>query len=149
MTQANAWVLDLGEGLQVAVGVYELVHIIEAPRIFPVPVAPAYFYGASLWQGEPLPIMDLSRRLSTHCGTQAPSLIAVTVYHDPGSETLRYGGIGLSIKPRQETVCDAQQCALPEEFPRWRDFAISCFSDGATHPIPILDVSAAFSRAIT
>ena len=43
MSEVNAWLLDLGEGLHGAVGALEMVHVLpDAPALFKIPRSPAY-----------------------------------------------------------------------------------------------------------
>ncbi len=43
MSEVNAWLLDLGEGLYAAIGELEMVHLLpDAPALFDVPQSPPY-----------------------------------------------------------------------------------------------------------
>lgn len=144
--EANAWELDLGDDLRAAVGLYELVHLIDAPVIQPVPVVPRYCRGVSLWQGLVLPVIDLAAWLGGHRPRGRAELLGVLVYRASPEEEAQFGALALADKPKRLAVGDEHMCELPGETPLWRQLAISCFRHGRV-AVPILDTPTVFAKA--
>ncbi len=144
--EANAWELDLGDDLHAAVGLYELVHLIDAPVIRPVPVVPRYCRGVSLWQGLVLPVIDLAAWLDAHRPRGQAELLGVLVYRTSPEAAPQFGALALADKPRRVAVSDEDMCELPGAIPLWRQLAVSCFSHGRA-AVPILDTPAVFATA--
>ncbi len=148
LTQArgNAWLLDLGGGFRAAVGSRVLVHLIDQPEIFSIPCTPAYCSHVALWQDQVLPVMDIAARLGV-LRPVAPKLLAVACYQEASGGGISYGAIQLAALPVAIAVDDATACALPEQLPRWRELAISCFDYQGIGPVPILHLGRLFSAA--
>jgi chemotaxis signal transduction protein len=144
MSSANAWLLDLGGKLQVAIGARELVQIIDAPNTFKVPLTPACSHKVMFWQKRMVPVLDLSIRInSTESKGQ---LLAIVGYDDAESGNARLGAIILAAPPVRIAVDDEQACSLDEHMAAWRELANASFSqNGAV--IPVLHLSRLFGRA--
>ena len=148
MSEVNAWLLDLGEGLHAAVGELEMVHILpEAPALFEIPQTPDHCRRVLVWRGEVLPLMDIAMRLEARSsavdGTRG--LIAVTAFEEAPGRPARHGALWLNRAPARIRVDDAQACGLPESLPDWRPIAISCFDYAGLGPVPVLDLHTVFS----
>jgi len=145
MSEVNAWLLDLGEGLLAAVGELELVHLLpDAPALFDVPQSPAYCRKVLVWQQEILPLMNLATRLLGRPAARGGGLVAVTAYQErPGADP-SYGALMLSAPPVRVRVADSQACGLPEAQPGWRHMAIACFEREGRGPVPVLDLAKVF-----
>lgn len=150
MSTANAWLLDLGDAMRVAIGMRELVQIIEAPNTFSVPLAPASCSKVMFWQKRMLPVLDLSIRLNQGANKRASkgSLFAIVAYQDKESSDAKLGAICLTAPPVRIAVDDAQACVLEQEMACWRELANASFSrEGAV--IPVLHLSRLFGAAET
>lgn len=142
MSRMNAWVLDLGMGYKAAVGMRELLHLIDVPRTFAVPCAPLYCHKVVFWQERLLPVMDIASRL---CGTaQEAQFIAVIGYQQKRGEPPKFGTLLLASTPLRVEVSDEQACNLPEKILGWNELAISCF-DYQGDALPVLDLNRIFS----
>lgn len=144
LARMNAWVLDLGGGCQAAVGAREVLHLIDTPRLFDVPLAPAYCRQVVVWQERLLPVMDVAGRLGY--GMQSGPFLAVVGYQRMRGELPQFGALVLASPPRQVSVSDEQACDLPEEALHWKTLAISCF-DHQGDAVPVLNLSRAFGPA--
>lgn len=144
MSRMNAWLLDFGNACRAAVGVRELMHLVDAPVTFAVPLAPGYCRRVVLWQERLLPVMDIAARVGAQpCNA---SFLAVIGYQQQRGEYPQFGALMLSSPPRQLAVSDEQTCSLPDESSAWQELAISCFEHQGA-PVPVLNLSRIFSSA--
>lgn len=142
MSEADAWLLDLGSGLHAAVGLLELIHLIpDPPERFEIPLCPPYCSRVFLWQEEILPLMDLETRLLHHPAQAHPKLIAILGY----GEEPQHGALVLNTPPLRIRVRDEQACALPDELAYWQGFTLACFRHTRLGAVPILDLQGLFS----
>ena len=146
MSNANAWLLDIGGAVQVAIGMRELVQIVDAPNTFTVPLTPACNRKVMFWQKRMVPVLDLSIKLdSTESHGQ---LLAIVGYADRESGNAELGAIILSAPPVRILVDDEQACRLDEHMAPWREVANASFSqNGAV--IPVLHLSRLFAGSMT
>ena len=146
MSEVNAWLLDLGEGLLAAIGELELVHLLpDAPALLDVPQSPAYCRKVLVWQQEILPLLNLAARLLGRPVIGGSGLVAVTAYQEhPGADP-RYGALMLSAPPVRVRVADSQACGLPETQSGWRCLALACFEHAGCGSVPVLDLAKVFS----
>ena len=94
MKSLNAWVLDLGLGYKVALGVREILHLIDAPTTFDVPCTPPYCSKVVSWQGRMLPVMELASRLDGK--SIVGQFIAVVGYQKVRGEYPQFGALLLT-----------------------------------------------------
>lgn len=141
MSSANAWLLDFGDACRAAVGARELLHLIDAPVTFEIPLAPAYCHQVVKWQDRLLPVLDMSMRLGG--APQMGAFLAVVGYQQRRGEFPQFGALRLSAPPRQLSVGDDQSCALPETADAWQPWVISCFEQRG-QAIPILNLGRVF-----
>ena len=141
MPRMNAWLLDFGGSCQAAVGLRELLHLVDTPASFAVPCTPAYCRRVVLWQERLLPVMDIAARLGG--ASPANSFIGVVGYQRQRGEHPQFGALALASPPRQLAVTDDQACRLPEENSAWRELAISCFEHQGV-PVPVLNLNRIF-----
>jgi chemotaxis signal transduction protein len=140
----NAWLLDFGDACRAAVGARELLHLVDAPATFAVPLAPDYCRRVVLWQERLLPVMDIAARVGAQpCNA---SFLAVIGYQRQRGEYPQFGALMLSSPPRQLAVSDEQTCPLPDEGSAWQELAISCFEHQGA-PVPVLNLRRIFSSA--
>jgi chemotaxis signal transduction protein len=144
MSTANAWLLDLGETIHAAIGMRELVQIIEAPTTFNVPLTPAHSRNVMFWQKRMVPVLDLSIRLNNKASKG--KLMAIVGYHDEANKAASLGAIILAAPPVRIAVDDAQACTLDDEMARWHELANSSFKQGEA-VIPVLHLSRLFGAA--
>ena len=145
MSSATAWLLDLGGSMQVAIGMRELVQIVDAPSTFTVPLTPACSRKVMFWQKRMVPVLDLSIKLnSTESKGQ---LLAIVGYEDTENGSAGLGAIILAAPPVRISVDDEQACNLDQNMAHWRGLANASFSqNGAV--IPVLHLSRLFAGAV-
>lgn len=144
MSQANAWLLDLGKGYNVAVGVRELLHLIDMPVLYDVPRTPACCSRAVFWQAHLLPVMDLACRF--HDASHELRFIGVVGYQQRKGESPQFGAVALAAPPVQITVSDEQACELPENMLARANLTVSCFEYGG-NKVPVLNLYQLFGVA--
>lgn len=144
MSSANAWLLDLGGKVQVAIGARELVQIIDAPNTFNVPLTPASSRKVMFWQKRMVPVLDLSIRLNSTASKG--QLLAIVGYEDTESGSAGLGAIILAAPPVRIFVDDEQACSLDEPMENWRELANASFSQNGV-VIPVLHLSRLFGSA--
>jgi hypothetical protein len=141
MTTSQAWLLDLGASMVAAIGVRELVQIVDAPLTFAVPLTPACSRHVMFWQKRMLPVLDLSIRLNAQAS--AGKLLAIIAYQNSKEGGVGLGAIRLASPPVRITVDDDQACPLEQHMVCWFALANSSFQqNGAV--IPVLHLSRLF-----
>lgn len=145
----KAWILRTGN-LHVAIGEFELVHIIAGwQRFTPVPASPPWCHHVFLWQDHLLPLFDLEILVSPLSSDNPESrslsrgIVAVVAYQISDDE-ICYSGLGLSAPPFLRVVRDEEICDYPEDYQDWHKIALSCFEDLDLGPVPILDIQKIF-----
>ncbi len=141
MMQAKAWLLDIGLAYMAAVGVREVMHLLDVPVTYAIPCTPPYCNRVVSWQGRLLPVMDIPLRVGGE-SLQA-RFMAVVGFRAPQGGAVDYGAIPLVSPPRQILVGDDQACALPEYMHRMDRLAMSCFKF-EEQPVPILNLQLLF-----
>lgn len=137
--------LDFGKGYRAAVGMRELIHLIDVPSSFVVPCTPAYCHSVLFWQGKLLPLMDVACRLGG--AVQDAPYVAVVGYQQKRGEYPQFGAIQMASPPTQVAVSDEQACKLPDEIQGWDKLAISCFEYNGT-AVPVLNLTRLFSAPL-
>lgn len=127
MADVNAWLLDIGSGMQAAVAENEIVEYLVSPRTHRVPLAPPYCASVVFWRNHILPVFDLARlsqSSSTTCGTH----LCVLVYQTAPKKPLQHLAITLQAPPERIVVSDDDACGWPEAFPEmWTSITRSMF----------------------
>lgn len=154
MASANAWLLTLSHNFPVAVGEFELIHVIpDPPTPFAIPRTPRYCRHVIAWERKILPVMDLAHRLlgevalTERSAVNVSTFVAVVAYYTEG--TLRYGALLLDRVPARIRVDDDQACVLAEPLSGWGALALSCFTHQEYGPVPVLDLAAIFTSGAT
>jgi len=143
--RTNAWLLNFGHGLHAAVGARVLLHIIDDPKLHPVPCTPVHCHSVVYWQGQLLPVLDMASLLD---GDPQPHLLlAIAGYQDHTENVARLGALLISAPPTAIAVGNTQSCSLPEQPVNWNKYALSCF-DFHDEAIPILNLARIFSPAM-
>ncbi len=153
---ACAWILSFSPRGRVAIGEFELVHILDrAPRRFGIPGTPAHCREAILWQEEVLPYVDL-RKLAPAEDADTPEssgetrsadgeVVAVVGYHAFSKELPQYGALRLRAIPTRVLVTNNSACDLPDDIGELHRMACSCFRHSDFGPVPVLDLPRMFA----
>lgn len=147
MSQAGAWLLDLGENLYAAVGERELRYLLtDPPSLTIIPNSPPYCRTVLVWQGAVVPVMDLAHRVLGRVVTRShkDEVIVLATFQEHTQAPIQYGALLLGSIPTRLSVNDNQVCHLPDPKPLWQRLACSCFQHEIHGPVPILNLTKVF-----
>ena len=113
MTTSEAWLLECGDSLSIAVGDHEMVEYIQGPFCYSVPVSPAYCDSVLLWQDKFVPVMDIAAVFDKPVD-QANSVICLLNYQPEPNTALLQLAIRVNKAPEKVTVDDAHACETPD-----------------------------------
>ncbi|HED35194.1 MAG TPA: hypothetical protein ENJ08_13440 [Gammaproteobacteria bacterium] len=153
MSGVSAWVLEVSPGISLAVGQFEMAHIVDQMHLTAVVQAPEYCKYATIWNNRIIPIFNIAQWLSTNNHVENPankqsdhySIIAILIYKLENGE-FAYGGIPLKKSPALEKISNNQQCGLPADTEKWKEIAISCFRSQNNQAVPILNIRSLFEN---
>lgn len=147
MPNSTAWLLNLGGPLRAAVGVRQILHVIDAPRLMGIPQAPPHCRQVLVWEDNLLPVMDLGTWFGVSAAPGAPFFAGIAAYQErPGAPT-QHGALRLTGIPTRIQVDDDRACGLPEQPAGWQHLAMSCFLHD-DQAVPVLDLTYIFSDAL-
>ena len=139
----TTWLLPLDQTMNVAVGEYEFIHIVDQPEYISIPQTPEHCKHVILWNENIVPVINLSSWFSGHEQDEDAGVVAILIYNNSEGELL-YGGIKLVNIPVSDKVKNDQGCSLPGNADKWKEISLSCFKSGNGAIVPILDVAALF-----
>jgi len=139
----TTWLLPLDQAVNVAVGEYEFVHIVDQPEYISIPRTPEYCKHVILWNENIVPVINLSSWFYGHEQSEDAGVVAILIYNNSEGELL-YGGIKLINIPVLDKVKNDQGCSLPGNADKWKEISLSCFKSCNGEVVPILDVAALF-----
>jgi len=142
-----AWLLQVDRLVNVAIGQFELIHIIDEPDYMSIPQAPDYCKDVVLWNNNIVPVMSLASWLTSCLQVDNTGVVAIVVYQDDQGKH-KFGGIKLSSPPIQAKVNNSQQCQLTDDLDKWRKVSLSSFKSKTGDIVPIIDVSKLFSQVL-
>ncbi len=140
-----AWLLQLDRLVNVAIGQFELTHIVDQPEYISIPQAPEHCKDIILWNDNIVPVMNLTSWMSGDKQSDAPGVVAIVVYTGAQNNYL-YGGIKLNNPPVQVKVKNIQQCQWTKSLDKWKILSISCFKSQEGEVVPIIDITKVFSQ---
>ena len=147
MAEATAWIVQLSDGLYAAVGERQMVHLVEEPILEPVPYTPVHCRHIILWEGELLPVIDLTAWLTDQATEPAQASICVVSWQEHPDTAPQYGALLFAGIPRKLQVSDHHACSLPTQPAGWQAIALSSFHHD-DQPVVILDLPRIFSDAL-
>ncbi len=153
MSGVSAWVLEVSPTISLAVGQFEVAHIVDQMHLAPVVQAPEHCKYVTIWNNRIIPIFDIAQWLSANGGVEKQAnkqsdhyrIIAILIYKLENGE-LAYGGIPLSKSPVLDKINNNQQCGLPSNTAKWKKIAASCFRSQNDQTVPILNIQALFQN---
>lgn len=142
MSTSDAWLLECGESLAVAVGDHEMVELVRSEHLHRVPGTPAHCASVLVWQNEIVPVMDLG---PLHGGAESPrdnAYQCLLHYQEASGAALQLLALQVVRAPERIRVDDAQFCEFPREHEhsRLRGITLSCFTHHA-RPVIVLDIA--------
>jgi chemotaxis signal transduction protein len=147
--KAPAWIISITDTVSVAVGEFELVHILpDNPKLFSLPQAPHYCQQVFVWQNKIIPLMNLAEKFGLEKNSTTGEQFAVSIfaYRTEKTGQPEYGALLSNAIPHRCEVSDKQACQLPTELYLWRHYVRCCFQDTDTQKvIPILKLDRLFA----
>lgn len=141
----RAWLLDFGRGLQAAVGIHEMSHVLLETELFEIPRAPYYCGEVLVFEGMILPVMDVISLIEQqHIVREGHDVIGIAVYQEATTGNLNYAAMHLATMPTPLFVDNRDACDLPTHLYYWQPYTISCFMY-EDKPIPIIDFTKLFT----
>ena len=148
MAIASALRLQVGAAQMAAIGLHEMIEVIEGAEPIHVPRAPRYCHAMVRWREMLIPIFDLANWCGFDAGGAtggAARFHAILSYESGDPQRPGFGCLGLESFPVTIQVDDQAACALPAKL--WSAVALSCFRDGPSI-VPILHLSALFDPKV-
>ena len=139
-----AWLLQVDRLVNVAIGQFELIHIVDEPDYLSVPQAPEYCRNVILWNDNIVPVICLTSWASGNVDSDNSGIVAIVVYKGIHNN-YTYGGIKLDTAPVQARVKNDQQCQLTDNLITWEGVSLSCFKSSTGDIVPIIDITKLFS----
>jgi chemotaxis signal transduction protein len=147
--KAPAWIMPITDNLSVAVGQFELVHILpDKPTLFTVPKTPSYCQQVLVWQNKIIPVMSLATRFGEQKDSTIAehSIIAIFAYRSEITNLIEYGALFVNNTPRRVEVGNEQASPLPPDLVAWTQYISCCFQETDTEQvIPILKLECLFA----
>jgi chemotaxis signal transduction protein len=144
-----AWIISITDTLSVAVGEFELVHILpDMPELFHVPNAPPYCQQVFIWENKIIPVMNLAEKLclEQHSATHSRIVISIFAYRINRIGVAEYCALFSDSVPHQIDISDEQACPLSADLYSWTPYFRSCFQEAETKKIiPILKLERLFT----
>lgn len=147
MAEAQAWLLQLAEGTEAAIGIRELLHLVPQPLPWvAIPRAPEYCRHALWWDEHIVPVFDLENWLFPGKKAAVKPLVGIVAYQEDELGPVNYGALMLATSPRQIRVDDANACALSGSTALFQPIAIAAFNH-ASGVVPILNLTSIFTHS--
>ncbi|MCP4331794.1 MAG: chemotaxis protein CheW [Gammaproteobacteria bacterium] len=143
MTTTQAWLLECGESLSIAIGFNEMVELLQNQNSYSVPGSPGYCSRVLIWQESTVvPVMDITSLHSEDGENHENPYICLLKYQQAPQMPLQYLALLVNTPPRRIEIDDDQACELPEEIVRstLQPVAVSCFLY-EDKPVVILDLT--------
>ena len=145
MNGVPAWVLEIDTSTSVAVGQYEIAHIISQANLVAIAQAPEYCKFVTIWNNCLIPVFNITHWLSPEKPSEYHSIIAIMAFKLDNGD-VSHGGIQLSNPPVLAHISNDQQCELPDNADKWKNIAISCFRSSNGQAVPILNIKSLFQN---
>ena len=142
MSTSDAWLLDCGESLTIAVGDHEMLELVQTGQQHQLTETSEQGSEVLQWQDKTVPVMEIS---SLHTGNQLQSpdsYLCLLNYQVAADTPLQQLALRVTRAPERIQVDDAQLCEFPREYDnsRLKAVTLSCFTHHAK-PVLILDIS--------
>ncbi len=142
MSTSDAWLLDCGESLTIAVGDHEMLELVQTGQQHQVTETSEQGSEVLQWQEKTVPVMEIG---SLHTGSKlesSDSYLCLLNYQVSADTPLQQLALRVTRAPERIQVDDAQVCEFPREYDnsQLKAVTLSCFTHHAK-PVLILDIS--------
>jgi chemotaxis signal transduction protein len=115
MTTSQAWLLDCGNSLSIAVGFNEMVELLQNHNSYTVPGSPGYCSSLLVWQNNSLvPVMDLAMLAGKKPTDNEVPFVSILRYQEAPRMPLQHLGLKVKTAPRRIQINDEQVCDFPQ-----------------------------------
>lgn len=144
---STAWLVDVCDGLLVAVAEREMMAFETPPEIRTLPLTPTLCSKVVFWGDRIVPLVTIGAMRGKQTDTPISAVVIMAYQREPKTP-LRYVALGVKSDPVKIMVSDKQACDLPDNLAEdiWGELALSVFSRNG-QPVPILDIATLCSRA--
>ena len=151
-----AWLLSPGHACTVAVGKFEVRHLLTNPKTYCLPRAPEYCRRLLWWNDRLVPIFDLAGWMVDADGVtravNSEESLSASIYAIVGYNTItspiEYGAFEILEPPKMVYVKDSDFMTPDNKFAAKKAAIHSCFNDDG-RSIPIINVGKIFSGLLT
>jgi len=142
MSTSDAWLLECGESLSIAVGDHEMVELLQAAQCHHVPGSPYYCSQVLLRDEDIVPVMDIDALQRGIAAEPSDFYLCLLNYQEASNSPLRQLAVKVRRAPERIQVDDAQLCDFPADFDDslLKPLALSCFIHHAK-PVLIIDIA--------
>lgn len=115
MTKSQAWLLDCGNSLLIAVGFHEMVELLQNHNSYSVPGSPRYCSSLLVWHDNSLiPIMDLASLAGKKLADNETPFVSILRYQEAPRMPLQHLALKVTTAPRRIDIDDEQVCDFPQ-----------------------------------
>jgi len=142
MSISEAWLLDCGNSLAIAVGDHEMAEYHQQRSYHSVPGSPGYCSNVLVWQNNIVPVMDLSALQYGAGGELENFSVCVLNYQETPKTPLQHLALRVVRAPQKIRVDDEHACEIPDNLQSGilSQVCLACFNyDGL--PVMVLDIA--------
>ena len=149
MSTSDAWLLECGEALSIAVGDHEMVELLQTESFHHEPGTPPHCSDVLQWHEKIVPIVDIEVLHDNVCRERSALYLCLLNYQEAPDKPLQQLALKVDRAPERIQVDDAKICELPRDFDDspLKPAILSCFTHHAK-PVLILDISSLSSPEI-
>ena len=142
MSTSEAWLLDCGNSLAIAVGDHEMAEYVQERNYHRVPGSPGYCSSVIVWQNNAVPVMDLSALQYGEGGELANFFLCVLNYQDTPNAPLQQLALRVVSAPQKIRVDDEHACEIPDNLQSsiLKQVYLACFNYDEL-PVMVLDIA--------
>ena len=143
MSTSEAWLLECGSTLSIAVGDHELAEFVLQQGFHLVPGAPEYCSGVIVWRGNIVPVMDLAALYDPQAASGVRyNMLSVLKYQTEPNTPIQHLAVRVSGSPEKILVDDKHACECPEYLNSsvFGQLSLACFNRDEM-PVMILDIA--------
>ena len=142
MSTSEAWLLDCGNSLAIAVGDHEMAEFVQQRSFHSVPGSPGYCSSVLVWQDNIVPVMDLSALQFGAAGELANFFVCVLNYQEAPNTPIQHLALRVVRAPKKIRVDDEYACEIPEGLQSsvLRQVCLACFNYDEL-PVLVLDIA--------
>jgi chemotaxis signal transduction protein len=129
VTTSQAWLLNCGSSLSIAVGFHEMAELLQNHSSYSVPGSPGYCSSILVWQNNSLvPVMDLALLTAKNQADNEAPFVCILKYQEAPRMPLQHLALKVYTAPRRIEIDDEQVCDFPQEpnFSPLRPATLTC-----------------------